>query len=171
MAVLKKRFLELVVSGSSNLLQGISSNLVLPLDEACRCPERAIRVARCVCHYLIYTHCVSQSHISHLPALRMLGIFLHCIISKSNFFCFFSNSFLMFYSFYARIIDLLCLRPRCLCFANEQLRSYAFRSRSGCELELSETILTFQVRQLTDVQVQHLVKMTRDFTLLFYKVN
>lgn len=118
----------------------------------------------------LYTLCKPESHFtSALPAYA--GIFLHCIISNPTFSVFFTNSHLMFYSLYARIIDLLCLRPRCLCFPNEQLRSYAFRSRSGCELELSETIFTFQVRQLTDVQVQHLVKMTRDFTLLFYKVN
>lgn len=160
----------MVVSESSNLLQGISSNFVL-MDEACRCPERAIRVVCCVCHYLIYTHCVSQSPISHLPALPMLGFFSIASFQIQLFLFFFSNTHLMFYSLYARIIDLLCLRPRCLCFPNEQPRSYAFRSRSGCELELSEAILISQVRQLTDVQVQHLVKMTRDFTLLFYKVN
>lgn len=29
----------------------------------------------------------------------------------------------------------------------------------------------YQVQQLTDEQIHHLVKMTRDFTVLFYKVR
>lgn len=33
------------------------------------------------------------------------------------------------------------------------------------------TLLLSQAGLLTDGQISHLVKMTRDFTLLFYKVN
>lgn len=85
MSVLKRHFLQLVWIG------GISSDFAL-MDQACRCPERAIREAVCakekVSLFNLYTLWQPGSHFtSARPAYE--GIFLHCIISNPTFSFFF----------------------------------------------------------------------------------